>query len=81
MFKAIYVYADINKRVIKNVTISMPQLIKIVDSMFKVALETHEILANPDYYENLSLKYISFIHKYMENSLLSYFFIKKLGKN
>jgi hypothetical protein len=49
--------------------------------MFKIALEDPSILANPNHYENLSLKYISFIHKYMENSLLSYFFIKKLGKN
>jgi hypothetical protein len=49
--------------------------------MFKLALETPSILSNPNYYENLSLKYISFMNKYMENSLLSYFFLKKLAKN
>jgi hypothetical protein len=46
MFKEVYVYADVNRRVIKNVTVTMPLLIKMVDSMFKVALETHEILIN-----------------------------------
>lgn len=49
--------------------------------MFKIALDKPKILGNSNHYENISLKYISFINKYMENSLLSYFFLKKLGKN
>ena len=32
-------------------------------------------------YENISLKYISFIQKYMENTLLSFFLLKKLANN
>jgi predicted nuclease of restriction endonuclease-like (RecB) superfamily len=59
----------------------MKILIRLVDSMFKIALENESVVKDIRVYENLSLKYISFVQKYMENSLLSTFFLKKLANN
>jgi hypothetical protein len=52
---------NLNQRAIQHISFTMNSLIQLVDSMFKVALEDPEVLEDVRAYENLSLKYISFV--------------------
>lgn len=50
----------------------------LVDELFRAALQLPRVLRNKTEFEHLSLKYVSYLAKYRNNTVMAYFELKML---
>ncbi len=74
----VYCYCRRVKYIFETSGIKSDRIFAIVDDIFSDILKNPILLKNSDDYEHMSLKYISYLSKYRENSPKSYYELKML---